>query len=52
VIGRLVPNLPGFARRVGMAPSEGAALPTPGRQVEVVHADRASSPDAADAQWI
>jgi RNA polymerase sigma factor (sigma-70 family) len=38
--GRLLPNPPGFARRVGMVPSEGAALA--GRQgyhIEVAYAD-------------
>jgi RNA polymerase sigma factor (sigma-70 family) len=43
--GRLVPNPPGFARRVGMVPSEGAALA--GRQgyhIEVAYADLTLEP--------
>jgi RNA polymerase sigma factor (sigma-70 family) len=38
--GRLVPNPPGFARRVGMVPSEGAALTDrQGYHIEVAYAD-------------
>jgi RNA polymerase sigma factor (sigma-70 family) len=43
--GRLVPNPPGFVRRVGMLPSEGAALA--GRQgyhIEVAYADISLEP--------
>ena len=38
--GRLVPNPPGFARRVGMVPEEGAALTgRQGHHVEVAYDD-------------
>jgi hypothetical protein len=38
--GRLVPNPPGFARRVGMVPEEGAALAgRQGHHIEVAYAD-------------
>jgi hypothetical protein len=38
--GRLVPNPPGFAQRVGMVPSEGAALAQrQGHHIEVAYAD-------------
>jgi hypothetical protein len=38
--GRLVPNPPGFARRVGMLPAEGAALANrQGYHIEVAYAD-------------
>jgi RNA polymerase sigma factor (sigma-70 family) len=38
--GRLVPNPPGFARRVGMVPTEGAALASrQGHHIEVAYAD-------------
>ena len=38
--GRLVPNLPGFARRVGMVPEEGAALAgRQGHHIEVAYDD-------------
>jgi len=38
--GRLVPNPPGFARRVGMVPTEGAALAArQGYHIEVAYAD-------------
>jgi hypothetical protein len=38
--GRLVPNPPGFARRVGMVPAEGAALAArQGYHIEVAYAD-------------
>jgi RNA polymerase sigma factor (sigma-70 family) len=38
--GRLVPNPPGFARRVGMVPAEGAALADrQGYHIEVAYAD-------------
>jgi hypothetical protein len=38
--GRLVPNPPGFAQRVGMVPQEGAALAgRQGHHIEVAYAD-------------
>jgi hypothetical protein len=38
--GRLVPNPPGFAQRVGMVPEEGAALiERQGHHIEVAYAD-------------
>ena len=38
--GRLVPNPPGFAQRVGMVPSEGAApAQRQGDHIEVAYAD-------------
>jgi hypothetical protein len=46
--GRLVWNPPGFARRVGMVPSEGAALALrQGRHIEVAYADITLEPKGA-----
>jgi RNA polymerase sigma factor (sigma-70 family) len=43
--GRLVPNPPGFAQRVGMVPSEGAALAQrQGHHIEVAYDDIALEP--------
>jgi RNA polymerase sigma factor (sigma-70 family) len=43
--GRLVPNPPGFARRVGMVPEEGAALAgRQGHHIEVAYDDIALEP--------
>src|SRR5918999_876539 len=43
--GRLVPNPPGFARQVGMVPSEGAArVERQGHHIEVAYADIALEP--------
>ena len=43
--GRLVPNPPGFARRVGMLPAEGAALADrQGYHIEVAYADLTLEP--------
>ena len=43
--GRLVPNPPGFDQRVGMAPSEGAALAQrQSHHIEVAYGDIALEP--------